>query len=111
MWRDEACLRDIVDCCERIIAKTKDRTLEQFLETEDLHDIVVRQFSVIGEAARQLSDEARERIHDVPWHEIVAMRIKLIHEYRDIDLTEVWKTIQVDITHLMTTVKRDLGLP
>ncbi len=36
------------------------RKLEEFLETEDLHDIVVRQFTIIGEAARNVSDGTRE---------------------------------------------------
>jgi uncharacterized protein with HEPN domain len=101
MYQDNDFIADIVKSCERIIAKTRGRQLEEFLETEDLHDIVVRQFTIIGEAARNLSEDAKEQFPDVPWHLVSGMRNRLVHDYRGTDLREVWRTIQIDIPELL----------
>lgn len=91
------------------MARTAGKTLDEFLATDDLHDIVVRHISIIGEAVRNLSDSFCESAPDVPWHEIVGMRNKLVHDYRDIDLMEIWEAIQSDIPFLLRRVNEELG--
>ncbi|MCC6476860.1 DUF86 domain-containing protein [bacterium] len=109
MWRDLAYLHDIATSCERILAKTRNQTLEQFLESDDVHDIVVLHFAVIGEAARKLSDETKERLAEVPWPKVVGMRNRIVHDYKRIDYEEVWKVVSTDIPELHRSVRRELG--
>ncbi len=106
MYQDSDYLSDIIRCRERIVEKTQNRQLDEFLDTEDLHDIVVRQFTVIGEAARKLSDDAKGRYPEIPWHRVTGMRNRLVHDYKGIDLNEVWETIQIDIPELLRQLKR-----
>jgi uncharacterized protein with HEPN domain len=91
MYQDSDFIKDIIKSCERIVAKTEGRSLEEFLGTEDLHDIVVWQFTIIGEAARRVSDETKESYPKIPWHLITGMRNRLVHDYRGTDLLEVWR--------------------
>jgi len=66
---------------------------------------VLYQITLIGEAARRISGELRDRHSDIPWRLIMGMRNKLIHEYDDVDLHEVWKTIKDDIPELISKIE------
>ncbi len=41
----------------------------------------------------------------IPWRMIAGMRDKLIHAYDAVDLDEVWKTVSIDIPHLITLLE------
>lgn len=42
---------------------------------------VMRQLEIMGEAARRLSEETRQEFSEIPWHQIIGMRNRLIHVY------------------------------
>lgn len=48
---------------------------------------------IIGEAAKRVSEALRTGQPSVPWGLMAGMRDKLIHEYDDVDLEEVWQTV------------------
>jgi uncharacterized protein with HEPN domain len=48
----------------------------------------------IGEAARHVSHEFRDRFGAVPWKQIVGMRHKLVHDYVHVDYDLVWETVK-----------------
>jgi uncharacterized protein with HEPN domain len=52
---------------------------------------------LLGEAVRRLSDEFRAAYPGVPWHRIVGMRNRLIHEYDRVDLEQVWETVTIHV--------------
>ena len=56
---------------------------------------------VIGEAAGKISDELKAAHPEIPWHEMVGMRNRLIHEYFRISLQTVWDTVQKDLPELI----------
>jgi uncharacterized protein with HEPN domain len=58
---------------------------------------VMRQLEIMGEAARRLSEETRQELFEIPWHQIIGMRNRLIHVYDDVDLAIVWDTVQNDL--------------
>jgi uncharacterized protein with HEPN domain len=106
MHRDKAYLQDILSAGKRIGSKITGIDQAAFLSDEDLQDIVMRQITVMGEAARTLSDATKERFSDIPWYKISGMRNRLVHEYRDIDYEEVWKTVSVSIPELLIQIER-----
>lgn len=99
-------LLDIIDACERISSYTKGKTEKEFAEDQKTVDAVIRNIEVIGEAASKVPQEVRKRIPDVPWNEVVAMRNKVIHEYFDVNIPIVWKTVKNDIPKLKKAISK-----
>lgn len=104
MRRDEAYLTDIQTAGRRVMMKTEGMSLEQFEADEDMQDIVIRQIGIMGEAARNLSDNFKELHWQVPWHEITGMRNRLVHDYTQIDFNKIWKTVKEDIPKLIQQI-------
>lgn len=61
---------------------------------------MVPYLTLIGEAARGLSPDFREKHREPDWPKIVAMRNILIHQYFGIDKDLVWTTIEGDLPRL-----------
>jgi uncharacterized protein with HEPN domain len=53
-------------------------------------DAVIRNFEIIGEAAKNLPDEVKEKYSEVPWAEMYLLRNKVSHEYFGIDYEIIW---------------------
>jgi uncharacterized protein with HEPN domain len=75
-------------------------TPAQFNADEKTVYAVIRAIEVIGEAAKKISDNVRQKQPSIPWREISGMRDKLIHDYSGIDLTVVWKTATEDLPEI-----------
>jgi uncharacterized protein with HEPN domain len=66
---------------------------------------MVRHLQIIGEAARALPQDTRERAPDVPWLEIVGMRHILVHDYFRIDTEIVWDVVERDLPRLKRSLQ------
>jgi uncharacterized protein with HEPN domain len=67
---------------------------------------LVRLLEIIGEAAANVSLEARTKYPAIPWSEMVGLRNRLIHGYDSVDLEILWRIIESDLPALV----RDLSL-
>lgn len=97
-------LKHILDAINLIEGYLKDKSYEEFKNNRMLQDAVIREIEIIGEAAKNLSKEFRNKHSDIPWRQIAGMRDKLIHGYFGVDLDAVWDTATRDIPSL----KREL---
>ncbi len=52
---------------------------------------------ILGEAAKRISTEIKDKYSEISWQDAAGMRDKLIHGYFGIDTQIVWNTIQNDI--------------
>jgi uncharacterized protein with HEPN domain len=98
-------LDDIVEAIEKIERFTDKMSYEEFIEDEKTVDAVLRNFEVIGEAAKNVPEEIRQEHSHVPWPEMAGMRDKLIHGYATIDLRIVWTTVQEEIPSLARQIE------
>jgi uncharacterized protein with HEPN domain len=58
---------------------------------------------LIGEAAKRLSEDTKSKI-DLPWKRITGFRDVAIHDYTDLDLEDVWDTVNKDISELKAKI-------
>jgi uncharacterized protein with HEPN domain len=89
MKEDRLYITNILECIERIksyIAEGRD----SFLKSRMIQDAVIRNFEVMGEATKRLSQELRSNNSDIPWRQMAGFRDMLIHDYSKIDVGEVW---------------------
>jgi uncharacterized protein with HEPN domain len=96
-------LNHILEAIHRIGKYTADVTEISFLTNSLVQDAVVRNFEIIGEAARNIAryhpNFAKIQSH-IPWSDLYTMRNRISHGYFSVDFEIVWKTIERDLPPL-----------
>ncbi|MDO8636299.1 MAG: DUF86 domain-containing protein [Dehalococcoidia bacterium] len=90
-------LRHIIEAIGRISSYIWGMNFEQFKADPKTVDAVIRNFLIIGEAARHIPPEVERDHTQAPWGRMRAMRNILVHEYESIDLKIVWDTAKSDL--------------
>lgn len=93
-------LLHINDAIEQIEKYVAGYSYQQFVDDEKTQDAVIRQLEIIGEATTKLKETFKNQTSQIPWREISDFRNVLAHEYWDVDLEIVWKTIHEDLVLL-----------
>ncbi|MEE9295487.1 MAG: DUF86 domain-containing protein [Phycisphaerae bacterium] len=107
MKDDRVYLLHIRDCLGRICGYTAEGRAAFFADTRT-QDAVIRNFEVIGEAVKNLSQDYKDTHPAVPWKRIAGMRDLLIHHYFGIKLETVWDVIEREVPQLQETIERML---
>ncbi len=98
MKRDiKSCIEDILESCLKIEEYTKEVSENDFYENTQIQDAVLRRLEVMGEAAKSIPQEMRDKYPQIPWKNIAGMRDVLIHTYFGVNIRRVWKVVKVDI--------------
>ena len=105
MPRDDAALLDILKAAQLAMRFITGMDETAFLQDPKTQSAVLHQLLLLGEAVKRLSEEFRARHPAIPWRTIAGMRDKLIHEYHDVDLDEVCRTVPTDTPHLIPKMK------
>ncbi len=96
-------LAHIMECIQKIERFTEGGK-DRFLQDELIQDAVLRNFEVIGEAAKRLDDVYRAAHPEIQWRAIAGLRDVLIHQYEEVDLIKVWAIVEKDLPGLRQSI-------
>jgi uncharacterized protein with HEPN domain len=71
-----------------------------------LHDALLFQFVVIGEAVKHLEPETREAAPEIPWADIAGLRDLIAHEYFRIDIDRLLEIVERDLPPLERAISQ-----
>lgn len=96
---------DILEALQRIESYTAGLNFDTFSQDSKTIDAAVRNFEIIGEAAKKIPEETKKKYSQVPWKTMSGMRDKLIHEYFGVNLKVLWRTIKEDLPPLKPVIE------
>jgi uncharacterized protein with HEPN domain len=96
-------LAHILECLRKIARFTADGRI-RFFQDAMVQDAVLRNFEIIGEAAKRLDDSFRGANPQIPWRALAGLRDVLIHQYEGVDLGRVWTIIAQDLPRLRESI-------
>lgn len=82
---------------------------EDFVADRKTVDAVVRNLTVIGEAAGRIPKDIVENHPEIPWREMGDIRNFIVHEYFGISNRILWDTIQADLPPLIPLLQKVLA--
>lgn len=91
--RDQDLLLYIQESISRIEQYTA-QGRESFLNEEIIQDAVLRRLETLADAASHLSNALKARHPDIPWRAIHGFRNVAAHAYAEVDLQQVWDTVE-----------------
>jgi uncharacterized protein with HEPN domain len=106
MWRDAASLFDMLDSARIVLEYVDNMTFTDFMSDQLSQDAVIRRLTIVGEAARQVSQESKDLHSDIPWRSILGFRNVIVHEYSRIDMEVVWTLIHERLPDLIAVLER-----
>ena len=92
-------IQHISKAIEDIFKYVSGESLQTFCDKEMIHDAVLFQFSIIGEAINFVDLTILEK-YNYPWYKVRSFRNLISHEYFNIKMEAVWQIIQKDLPEL-----------
>ena len=96
-------LAQILERINRILEYTTEGK-EAFFADPRTQDAVIRNFEVIGEAAKRIPEQYWQKQPAIPWRELSGLRDVLIHQYEGVSVAEIWRIIEKDLETLRKAI-------
>lgn len=96
---------DLRSFCEKVISYTAGMSQEQFEQSGLNYDATLWNVQLFGEAAKNIPEEIRSQMPDVPWRELIGMRNHLAHGYFGINNQILWNVIRVEVPKLQQSLE------
>jgi len=105
MQRDRLLLAEVIDAAERLVELTAGRTSTEFDADRDRRDALLWNFTVLGEAVAQLTEDLKDAHPQVGWSDPVRMRNRIVHGYWSVDLDILVATARDDLPTFLERVR------
>jgi len=84
-------LEDMLQSMQKIEGYIQDINFSEFIKKDMVIDAVIRNFEIIGEAAKNLPNDYYLRYPEIPWTKMYRLRNIVIHHYHGIDYEMIWE--------------------
>jgi uncharacterized protein with HEPN domain len=101
MWKDDACLLEMLQAARDTTSFLEGRDEAGFYEDRVLHHAIMMLLVVIGENAHKISKDFQDTHHEIPWRSMYGIRNVLIHAYGEIRLDQVWVAASIGVPALI----------
>ncbi|MEK6409293.1 MAG: DUF86 domain-containing protein [Acidobacteriota bacterium] len=105
MWRDAGSLLDMLKAARKVLEYASGLDEPNFMASSRDQDAILRQLTIVGEAAKRVSEEFRASHPEVPWRRVAGFRDVVVHDYFKVDLEEVWRIVQGDVRELIAVIE------
>ena len=109
MQRDILLLTEMIDAAEQAQQLTTGITAGQLETDRQRRDALLWNFTVLGEAAGQLSDELKDKFPDMLWQQPIGLRNRIVHGYWSIDLEVLHTTATEQLPAFTANLRTVLG--
>ena len=93
-------LQDIWESILAIEEYAQNLSEDEFYSNRLVQDAIVRRLEIIGEAAKNIDDNFRNKYPQIPWKKIAGMGDIIAHEYFGVRLDRVWDVVRKDLPDL-----------
>lgn len=98
-------LDDILESIDIIQSYIENITEQEFYNSVEKQDSILRRLEIIGEAVKNIPDDFRNNYPNIPWAKIAGMRDVIIHQYYGVTLGLIWRVINSDLVELHINIK------
>ncbi len=106
MQRELVLLTEILDAGDRIIELVAGRDVADVEANRNVRDALLWNYTVLGEAASQVSQELKDAHPSVPWSDPVRLRNRIVHGYWSVELDILISTAEQDLPGMLVAVRR-----
>ncbi len=100
----------MLDTARSIADKVHGMSRVEFDADENARLAVTHLIQTLGEAARRTSPAFQQAHPEIPWHEIIGIRHKVVHDYLQVDFNIVWGVATVHVPDLIAPLERIVPL-
>jgi uncharacterized protein with HEPN domain len=102
-------IEDILDAIARTQDYTRGMAFEAFRQDHKTIDAVVRNITIIGEAAGKVPSPVVKQHGEIPWRQMRDFRNVVVHAYFGVDLKVLWDTVRGDLPPLVVPLRKLLA--
>lgn len=103
---DEQRLAHVLEAIDEIEKYLNNIDLTEFKNNSMIRFASIKQVEIIGEAAKNLTEETKKNYSTVEWRQIAGLRNILVHEYFGIDADLIWQILKTDIPDLKSKLQQ-----
>jgi len=99
-------IKKIIGYAEKILSYCSALSEDTFLTDGILVEACVFNLIQIGESTRRLDDDFTNKYANIPWHEIIGLRNRIVHDYSGIDQLQIWHIISEELLELIQQLNK-----
>jgi uncharacterized protein with HEPN domain len=98
-------LKDMRGAAGKVVRYSEGFDMLTFASNELARDAVLRNLEIIGEAAKHIPTEIRDKAPKLEWRRVTGLRDIVAHAYFGIDNAILWDIVSVKVPELIETLQ------